>query len=531
MDLRLVSRLLGFVALFVGVAMAFSTPWALPPFGAAKRFETHGFFGLLGAIAVSLGTAAVLWRLGRGNKGKLYRKEAIAVVGLSWVLATILGAIPYLLSGTARGLDENGAPVRMNVADAIFEAQAGFSTTGSTVLTDLELPDLDDPERIPLVPRSILFWRASTQFLGGLGIIVLFVAVLGQGSAGKALMRTEMTGPTKEGTTARMQHTAQVFAGIYTGLNVALIALLLVQGVSLFDSLCHAFTTLSTGGFSTYNDSVGHFSSANGYNAPMIELTFIVFMILGGTNFALLYFVVVGQPRRLLANVEWRVYLAILFVATIVVAIAGRLTNDFDSTTESIRYSAFNVISVMTTTGFVTHDFNAWNNFARGTLFVLMFIGACAGSTAGGVKVIRPILLMKILWLEIEHAYRPSVVRPLRIGGEAVQDPDLRKNILLYFCLVLVIVVLAWLATIALEPDATWHKAELSSDHKLMDCAGAVAATMNTIGPGLGIVGATRTYADFTSASKLIFAFLMLVGRLELFAVLVLFMPRFWMKR
>lgn len=523
MDLRLVSRLLGFVALFVGVAMVFSTPWALPLFGAAPKFESAGFFGLLGAIAVSLGSAGVLWRLGQGNKGKLYRKEAMAVVGLSWVLATILGAIPYLLSGTARGRDDNGTPVRMNVADALFEAQSGFSTAGSTVITDLE-----DRE---LVPRSILFWRASTQFLGGLGIIVLFVAVLGQGSAGKALMRAEMTGPTKEGTTTRMQHTAWVFAGIYTLLNGALAVLLLLQGVSLFDSLCHAFPTLATGGFSNYNDSIGHFSRMPGIYAPLIEITFIVFMILGGTNFALLYFAGMGRPRRLLANVEWRVYMGVLLLATALVVISGIGNHDFASTGEAIRYGTFNTVSVITTTGFVNHDFDAWNHFARGLLFLLMFVGACAGSTSGGLKLIRGILLTKILRLEIEQAYRPSVVRPLRLGGETLDDPDLRKNVLLFTCLFLVVVVVAWLVLIAVEPDSTWHKAGMSADQKFVDLGSGIAATMNTVGPGLGIVGATRTYADFTSPTKLIFAFLMLVGRLELFAVLVLFMPRFWMKR
>jgi len=251
MNLTLLCKLLGLVAVLLGGTMAFSLPWALENW----EVERHGFFGLLGAMAVCFVVAGVLRFIGRREHGQLFRKEAMAVVGLSWILATVLGALPFVFSGTCRA---PGVP--MTPVDAMFEAQSGFSTTGATVLTELEDPTV--------VPRCILFWRSSTHLLGGLGIIVLFVAILGQGSAGKALMRAEMPGPSQSTPQARMQHTAWVLFVIYACLNVVLTLFLLLEGLSLFDSLCHAFGTMATGGFSTYNASVGHFASSPTSTTP-----------------------------------------------------------------------------------------------------------------------------------------------------------------------------------------------------------------------------------------------------------------------
>ncbi|MCG8583417.1 MAG: TrkH family potassium uptake protein, partial [Pirellulales bacterium] len=244
--------MLSIVAMLIGGMMVFSLPWAVPALGHAEAFEYDGFFALFGAMAISFVVAAGLHHAGReGRIEQLYRKEAMASVGLSWVLATVLGALPYLFGGTYRepaDLANNKPAERMNVADALFESQSGFSTTGATVITDLENPEL--------VPRCILFWRSSTHFLGGLGIIVLFVAILGQGSAGKALMRAEMPGPTQDSAQARMQHTSWVFAAIYCVLNLVLTILLKLMGMRWFDAICHAFGTMATGGFSTYNKSL-----------------------------------------------------------------------------------------------------------------------------------------------------------------------------------------------------------------------------------------------------------------------------------
>ncbi len=549
MNIRLVIRYLSTVSLLIAVAMAFSLPWAFPALSGTPEFEMAGATGLAVSIVASLACAMAMRYLGRGSESaQLFRREAMAVVGLSWVLATVLGALPYALSGTARGNDAQGQPVSMNFADWIFESQSGFSTTGATVLKDVE-----DPR---LVPRCILFWRSSSHFLGGLGIIVLFVALLGQGSAGKALMRTEMPGPSKEGSQARMQHTAWWFVGIYVGLNALLTLLLMLCGLSLLDATCHAFGTLATGGFSTYNTSLGHFALyPELYHGEWVEMLVLVFMIIAGTNFTLLYFVIVGQSTRLLKDTEWRTYISLLVLATAVVMAVGIVGNDFARTgtaevasglplapeePESIpwskkiwdgfRYGSFQVVSIVTTTGYGTHDFNRWSELSRGLMFLLMFVGGCAGSTGGGLKVIRHVLFVKIMHLEIEQAYRPSVVRQLRLGGEALDDRDLRKNIMVYFCLILTIFIFSWVLLISVEPDTTWDSGSENSrlDNKLIDCASAVAATLNNVGPGLGTIGATENYAHFSQPAKLLFTLLMMLGRLEIFPILVLFWPGFW---
>jgi trk system potassium uptake protein TrkH len=613
--------MLGVVAMLIGGTMIFSLPWAHHSLGhrgevvGNPSFETRGFLALLVTILLSFALGGLLLWLGRTQKGRLYRKEAMAVVGLSWILATLLGALPFWMRGTYRSpavrqtIDEttwevydfgtvvhhhwhtktelsedeqaivlallnvgsqglspddlqaalnvkdphsvlmdlanrdqdwqavllfpsSGAPpddrdghyrvrwVKMGFVDSLFESQSGFSTTGATVIAELEDPFL--------IPHCLLFWRSSTHFLGGLGIIVLFVAILGQGSAGKALMRNEMPGPSKEGMQARMQHTAWVFAAIYCALNALLTFILKAQGLSWFDAICHAFGTLATGGFSTWNESLGHFDSA------LIDYTVTVFMILAGTNFTLLYFLILRQPGKLLADVEWRIYMGVIVAISLLVIAIGTYHGDFGGETvgerfqNGTRFGLFQVVSIITTTGYGTHDFDHWNSFGRGILFVLMFVGACAGSTGGGMKVIRHLLFLKILRLEIEQAFHPTVVRPLRLGGNTVDDPDLRKNILVYFSLILVIFVFSWLFVVTVEPDSTWGA---SPEHKLIDSASGVAATLNNIGPGLGTVGATQNYGHFSPLTKILFVWLMMVGRLEVFAILVLFIPSFWRSR
>jgi trk system potassium uptake protein TrkH len=356
-----------------------------------------------------------------------------------------------------------------------------------------------------------------------------------------------------------MQHTAWVLFLMYVGLNTLLTVLLLLEGLSLFDALCHAFGTMATGGFSTKNQSIGYFATDPAYNGPLIEMTITAFMVLAGTNFMLMYFVVLRQPHRLWADVEWRVYIAVMLLVTMAVVGFGLYYGDFihsgmsgtqavaaeaaktpetrdappvpedaDSIGRAVRFSLFQVVSIMTTTGFCTDDFDTWNSFARGMLLVLMFVGGCAGSTGGGLKVIRHILFVKILRLEVEQAFHPSVVRPLRLAGKAVEEQELRKNILVYFGLIAAIFVASWLFTITFEPDSTWNDYGHSHEHKLIDGASCVAATLNNIGPGLGVIGATKNYTNFHWHTKLLFIWLMMLGRLELFVILVLFVPSFW---
>jgi trk system potassium uptake protein TrkH len=539
--------MLGLVSILLGVSMAFSLPWATPLFGGDWQFERQGFWGLVDSMLVCFVVGFMLRWFGRKSSTQLFRKEAMAVVGLSWILATMLGALPYLLAQVERAPN-----VPMSTIDAMFEAQSGFSTTGATVMSELE-------DR-RMIPRCILFWRSSTHYLGGLGIMVLFVAILGQGSAGKAMMRAEMPGPSSANPKARMQETAWILFWIYSGLNILLCLLLILEGVPVFDSICHAFGTMATGGFSTYNASVGHFITDPELNGPLIEMTITFFMFLAGTNFILLYLVLVGKMKQVLRDPEWRAYVSILAVATLVIFFSGLVHGDFDQIGTSdipvtrhqeikenilseqqqeampeevpmgqaFRFSIFQTVSIMTTTGFCTDEFENWNSLSRCVLLVLMFVGGCAGSTGGGIKVIRYLFAFKILRQEVELAFHPNVVRPIQMGGKVVHLPHARKRILSYFLLIIMIFVISWGLLLAIEPNSTWEKSEIPIDQKLIDSGSSIAATLNNIGPGLGLIGARQNYGNFTQISKFMFIWLMMLGRLELFVILSLFFPAFW---
>lgn len=622
MNYQLLARFLGILSLLIGGFMLLSLLWAFPELGfrtderlVSDRFEREGFFGLLCSTAISWTVGLLLLYLGRRARMGVFRREAMAIVGLSWMLATFLGAFPFLFSGTAtrpgikiiadrgmvltpspgwkvwlrweeqvtvsdtqreilaallragpKGLSavelplQSGVPdaerhllelasrrewsrwlllpgmggqyvpsdrashyrvgwVPIGLADALFESQSGFSTTGASTLAEL-----NDSW---LVPHCILFWRASTHFLGGLGIIVLFVVLLGQGNVGKALMRAEMPGPTKEGNTARMQHTAWMFGGTYLVLNGVLALFLMILGMSMFDAISHSFATMATGGFSTYTASIAHFRQIPGLNCVAIEMVLTFFMFLAGANFLLLFLAVTGKWWIGWTDAEFRIYALIVLVLTGVLAGSGMLLGDpgFDGLPESLRIAVFQVVSIQTSTGFATADFDRWNDLSRLLLVLTMFVGGCSGSTAGGMKVIRFVLLVKILRIEMEHAYHPSVVRLLRLGGKAVEDQQLRRNILVYCGILSLLFLTAWIALVAVEPTTAWNG---NNNSKLIDSASAVVATLNNIGPGLGIVGPTQSFAEFCSVSKMVFVFLMMVGRLEIFPILVLFMPRFW---
>ena len=544
MNWSLLCRNLGLLGMLVGGSMVLSLPWAFPACGETDVFESRGFWGIVRAILFSLAFSGALYVIGRKEKGTILRKEALAIVGLGWILAGVLGSLPFLFATTYRTAD-----VPMSVIDSLFESISGFTTTGASVLTELEDSNL--------VPRCVLFWRSLTHWLGGMGIIVLFVAILGQlGVGGKALMRREVPGPINETVRPRVRETALVMWAIYVGLSFVLTMIFLLEGLSLFDALCHSFGTMATGGFSTYNDSIGYFNntSSGHFNSPLIEGTIIVFMIAAGTNFSLYYLILHHQKKSdskgllnrlspLFRDPEYRVYLCILLTATLVLTFSLQWNgNPEGNLLQSFRHAAFTSVSIMTTTGYVTEDFHQWSEFAKGLLLLLMFVGGCAGSTGGGLKVIRFLLFQKIIRLEIEQAFRPNVVRPLRIFGRPVES-ELRHEVIVYFSLVLFLFISSWMILAAIEPDDQWKSeadtfsavattdVDSKTDHKaekLLDCASAVAATLNNIGPGLGVLGPHSNYSNFSQPGKLLLALLMLLGRLELFAILVLFVPAFW---
>ncbi len=514
MNVRLICRILGMIALIVGGSMAFSLPWTLPICGQTVDFDSRGFLGLLGSMAISGLVGGGLWYVGRREAAqRLLHREAIAVVGLAWVMASVLGAFPFLLSGTCRDRTPEGKTVAMRFADGLFESASGFSGTGASVLANVEDPRLISP--------AILFWRSQTHFLGGLGIIVLFVALLGLGSASKALMRVEVAAPAQTSTHEQTRRAAVAFGTVFLALNVILTLLLVLQGLSFYDALCHAFGTVATGGFSTHNASVAY------YRSPSVELTITLFMFLGCTNFALLYFAGKGNFRRLFSDMEFRVYLSIVIVATLLIT-ATLIRHRLAGPLESLRLAVFQCVSIQTNTGFATADFDRWPPFCKGLLLVLMYIGGCAGSTSCSVKVIRYVFLSKIVSLELQRAFRPSMVKHIRLGGVPITDAELLKDVLVYLLMITIVSVLAWLALLALEPLAAWTP---HGGDKLLDCFSAVAATINGVGPGLGLFGPAANYGAMQPISKLILSLLMLLGRIELFPILLLFLPSFWSRR
>jgi len=439
----------------------------------------------------------------------IYRREAIAVVALGWLLCGLLGALPYIFSGVLANLYHNWFDI---CASAAFESISGFTTTGASIFPQ--------PEQLP---RAILFWRSLTHWLGGMGIVVLFVAILGQiGPSAKFLFSSEVPGPLAESIRPRIRQTALLLWKIYLAISLAEVICLMLGGMTIFESLCHTFGTMATGGFSTENSSIGQYQHLG------FEITIIVFMVLAGTNFNLYAAILHGQWREALKNHEWRIYLVLLFCAVGLISLDLILNRPLAySAGQAIRSAAFQAVSIMTTTGYCTDDSNAWPNFSRWLLIILMFIGGSAGSTGGGIKVIRIMLFARLVLLEIEQTFRPNVVRPLKIGSGALDD-SVRRNVSAYIGIVLVIFLVATALLLVCHNEgqiAARQRLDLESAFS------AVAATLNNIGPGLNMVGATQNYAFFTAPAKILLALLMILGRLEIMVILCMFVPSFWRHR
>lgn len=483
MNVRIVLRLLGLLVCCIGLTMGFSLFWSF-------YYRDGSAFPLFLSICLTIGIGALLFSLGKFQKEELFRKEALAVVGLSWLLVPAVGALPFVFSHTLP-----------NYIDAYFESMSGFTTTGSSVLTTIES-----------VAPGILFWRSFTHWLGGMGIIVLFIAVLPfLGVGGRRLFSSEVSGPVSHGLTPRIKETALILWKIYILLSAIETALLVLCGMNLFDALCHAFATMATGGFSTKNASVGYFRSLP------VDLTIIAFMFLGGTNFALHYRLLKGERLSHFRNAEWRAYVGTLLFS--VLFISGHLWvhQIYAGIGETFRYVAFQVVSIMTDTGFTTANFNLWPPAAKGLLIVLMFVGGCAGSTSGGIKVIRIVTLLKIARFQLEKIYSPRTIRKIRVGGVAVEDEVTRATLSFFFIYILVFVI-ASLVILAMGLD-------------LVSSASAVATTLNNCGPGLAKVGAVENFAHLPGISKMVLSLCMVIGRLELYSILILFVPMFWQRK
>ena len=475
-------------------------------------FDVDLAFIISGGIGIVIGLT--LWLTLRKGSRILGRREALLLVALSWIFGAALGALPFFI--WAQLSEMASASQFQNFIDCYFEAMSGLTTTGATVLSDIES-----------IPPSLLFWRAITHWLGGLGIVVLFVAVLPSlGVGGKKLFQVESTVLSPGGLQPQIKEAARVLVGIYLVMTLLEIIALKLAGMSLFDATCHTFSTLATGGLSTKNASIGHYA-----NKPAIDFIIIVFMVFAGVNFALYHQFIKRRTLRVFQDTELRFYLLLIAAGTLLVffsilyADAPLVLTTGESVEaglgQSLRQSLFTVVSLKTGTGFCTSDYNLWPFLAQAVLIFLMFSGGCSGSTAGGIKVIRLWILFKILIAEIERAFRPNVIRPVRVGGNTI-DPDLKLSTIAYVLGTLVLLGLGSVAIMLLEG------ANPASDCSYTTAASASLSTICVVGPGLAQVGALENYGWFGGPSKAVMCVLMLLGRLEIFAIIVLFTPRFW---
>lgn len=480
MNPRAVFHLVAFMLIVLGVAMAACCGLAAGMGDPASAVNGTGW-----AALVTLAGGLSLWGLTRGGVD-LSRRDGFAIVTFGWIVASVFGALPYLFSGVI------GDPM-----SAVFETMSGFTTTGASVLSDLEH-----------VPRGILFWRALTHFFGGMGVLVLCVAIIPfLGTGGMQIFRAEMPGPSKDRLTPRITTTAKLLWGVYVLLCALQTLLLRFGGMSWFDAACHTFATMATGGFSTRSESVG------AYHSPYIETVIIVFMFLAGANFALHYRALRGDLRGYLRDPEFRFYLAAWLTACLAVSfnVWGSVYASFGG---ALRAGFFQVTSIMTTTGFCTADFDRWPGASRVLLVLLMFIGGCAGSTGGGIKNVRVFVVLKKTVREVRLFMQPQAVLRVKLGRTPI-DPAAVSNIAAFFIVfVLIFAVASWLMTF-FTPD-------------LDTAVSSAIATLGNIGPGLGAVGATQNYAAIPAPGKFILTACMLLGRLELYTVLIVLLPSFW---
>ena len=482
MNLKVVFYSIGKLTKFLGALMAIPCVLSL-------IYREPDFLPLAISVAVTLLGGYLIERFCSGAKDEEIRhREAFAIVSLGWVVVAFFGTIPFLLAGTFSSF-----------IDAYFETMSGFTTTGATVLTNIESQ-----------PHGILFWRNFTQWLGGMGIIVLGIAVLPKlAVGGSQLLAAESPGPLPERLRPRITETAKIMWGIYLLFSFSEVILLKLAGLPLFDSFIHMFSTMSTGGFSSHTSNIGFFDRAR------VETIITCFMFLAGGNFALYYYLLKGNPKALFKDSEFRFY-SFVVIAAILLVTFNLWGGTYKSIWSSFRYAAFQVVSINTTTGFTTQDFDLWPPLSRGILLLLMFIGGCAGSTAGAMKNMRILILLKKGYRELLRLARPRAVIPVRLGGRPVEERVI-AGITGFFILYILLFLISSLILMKLGLD-------------MVSSVAASAATIGNVGPGLGLVGASQNYAFLPPLAKAILCLNMLLGRLEIYTVLVLLLPSTWRK-
>ncbi len=476
MNIRIVLYILGKVMLFLSLFLL------LPCIVAVIYKEPSGIFFL--ATALFSAVVGILLSVKKPKDRSFYAKEGFVVVALSWILLSLVGCIPFYASGEIPGF-----------IDAMFEMVSGFTTTGASIL-----PRVED------LSKCMLFWRSFSHWIGGMGVLVFILAILPMaGASNMHLLRAESSGPSVGKLVPKMKQTAIILYGIYMSMTVIMIILLALTGMPLFDDICLTFGTAGTGGFGLTSDSIAGCTASQ-------QWIITVFMVLFGVNFAFYYLILFRKVRQAfkMEEVRWYLIVYLSVVALIVINISGSAMNS----EETVRAAAFQVASVMTTTGFSTVDYELWPEFSKGLLVLVMFIGACAGSTGGGIKVSRLVLGAKSIAKELKNLIYPQRVKITKIDGKPLSDTAL-KSVGVYFLLYAAIFVFSM---IVVSVDNFDFETNFT----------AIAATLNNIGPGLGDVGPTDNFAAFSPLSKIVFMFDMLVGRLEIFPMMLLIMPSTW---
>lgn len=479
---RVIINVIGLLLMLNGAFMLLCIPFSL-------YFGDGDIYPILLSGTITIISGNISWLVTKNSQNKdLRKKDGYLIVVLGWLSMSFFGSLPYLISGAIPDL-----------TNAFFETISGYTTTGATILTDIES-----------VHKGILFWRSLTQWIGGMGIIVLAVAILPiLGIGGMQLFVAEAPGISPDKLQPRIKETAKRLWLIYVLLTFVETLLLWIGGMSFFDAINHGLTTMATGGFSTKNGSIAHFDS------PFIQYVITLFMFLAGTNFTITYFALHKKFHKIAQNEEFRFYATFCLIFSIVTSLTIYLVSPSEIE-ESFRQGLFQVVSIITTTGYITADYTSWTPFITVLFFVLMFFGASAGSTAGGVKIVRHIILLKNSILELKRQLHPSAIIPVRFNKKAVPR-DITFNILAFIMIYIAIFALGSVIMAALGVD-------------FETAIGSVATSLGNIGPGIGTVGPVDNFAHIPATGKWFLSFLMLLGRLELFTVLMLLTPYFWRK-
>lgn len=484
MNVKSISRTVGLILLITGIFQLF------PLLIAVIDREPRNILAYIESLCLILLVGSALLLFSRGGNRMFSAQEGFAATGLSWIFMSAFGALPFFLSGQIP-----------SYVDAFFEMVSGFTTTGASILTDVEA-----------LSRCNLFWRSFSHWLGGMGVLVFLLAVVPgarkNGGTGIYLMRAESPGPSVDKLTPHLRQTAMILYGIYILLTALCIGCLLLGGMPVFDSFCIAFGTAGTGGFAIKNSSMGGYSY-------FLQTVVTVFMFLFGVNFSLYYMLLLRKFKAVFKNEELRLYFGIAAGSIILIAI--NISRMYNTVYESVHHAAFQVVSIMTTTGYGTVDFEQWPAFSKAILLSLMFIGASAGSTGGGLKVSRVLLLMKSIRRTIRKALHPRRVQPVYMDGRAVSE-EVCDNVNAYLAIYCVILVLSF-AIISVDGFSIGTNFS------------AVASCFNNIGPGFELVGATQNFSIYSDLSKIILSLDMLLGRLEIFPLLLLLSPDTWSRR